>query len=36
MKAHKLWAWAAIFCVVMAMLSGYSRRKPGSPKVTVD
>ena len=26
MKQHRFWAWGAVFCMVMVMLTGYKRK----------
>ncbi len=26
MKAHKFWAWAAAFCMLMVMVTGYKHK----------
>lgn len=26
MKQHRFWAWCAVFCMVMVMLTGYKRK----------
>ena len=26
MKSHKFWAWAAVFCMLMVMITGYKRK----------
>ena len=26
MKQHRFWAWAAVFCMVMVMLTGYKHK----------
>ena len=26
MKQHRFWAWGAVFCMIMVMLTGYKRK----------
>lgn len=26
MKQHRFWAWAAVFCMVMVMITGYKHK----------